>query len=101
MDNDSMVLEDARDAAFAIDKAYRRAYNEDRLDDMVALQPKVEEAYDNYSLARLNLLKEGVIATDADVAEMRRIRGEVEQAASDQKLIEGAVRFIGFLARFA
>jgi len=68
---------------------------------MTQLKPKVDEAYDRYSQARLNLLKEGVVATDEDVAEMRRIRAEIDQAAATQSLIEGAVRFIAFIAKFA
>jgi hypothetical protein len=45
-------------------------------------------------------LKEGVLATDADIVEMRRIRGEIEQAATTQALIDGAIRFVGFIAKF-
>ena len=61
---------------------------------------RLEEVFDNYSQARLNLLKEGMIATDDDVAEMRRIKAEIDLAANKQQLIEGAIRFAGFLAKF-
>lgn len=100
-DNDEIVLEDAKEAAFELDKAYRRALLRADLDAMTQLKPKVDEAYDLYSQARLNLLKEGVVATDGDVAEMRRIRAEIDQAAETQSLIEGAIRFIVFIAKFA
>jgi len=100
-DNDEIVLEDAKEAAFELDKAYRRAVLNADLDAMAQLEPKVNQAYDLYSQARLNLLKEGVIATDDDVAEMRRIRAEIDQAAATQSLIEGAIRFIAFIAKFA
>ncbi len=99
-DNDQIVLEDAKETAFALDKAYRRAIYKGDLDTAMELKPKVDRAYDQYSQARLNLLQEGVLATDADILEMRRIRGEIDQAATTQALIDGAVRFAAFIARF-
>jgi len=99
-DNDEIVLEDAKEAAFTLDKAYRRAVNDADLDRMNALKPEVDRAYDRYSQARLNLLQAGVLATDEDVGEMRRIRGEIDQAATIQALVQGAIRFVGFLSKF-
>ena len=99
-DNDQIVLEDAQEAAFTLDKAYRRAIRKGDLDSAMELKPNVDKAYDQCSQARLNLLKEGVLATDADILEMRRIRGEIDQAATTQALIDGAIRFVGFIAKF-
>lgn len=99
-DNDQMVLEDAKEAAFTLDKAYRRAILDADLDAADKLKPQVDTAHDGYSQARLNLLKEGVLATDEDVLEMRRIRGEIEQAAKIQTMVEGAIRFAAFIAKF-
>jgi hypothetical protein len=99
-DNDLIVLEDARDAAFGLEKEFRRAIRNGDMATALQLKPTVEEAVDALSQARLNLLKEGVLATDADVAEMRRIKAEIDQAANTQQLIEGAIRFAGFLAKF-
>jgi len=101
IDNDQIILEDAKETAFALDKAYRRAIHTGDLDRAMELKPKVDKAYDQYSQARLNLLKEGVLATDEDILEMRRIRGEIDQAATTQALIQGAVRFAVFVAKFA
>lgn len=100
-DNDTLLLEDAGDAAFTLDKAYRRALNDSDLDAMTQLKPQVDAAADAYSKARLNLLAAGVLATDDDVAAMRKIKGEVDQAANTQQLIAGAVQLIGLLGRFA
>ena len=100
LDNDEIILEDAREAAFELDKAYRRAVRNADLDTMVKLKPQVDAAYEAYSKARLNLLAEGVLATDADVTEMRRIRAEIDQAATTQRLIEGAIRFAAFIVKF-
>lgn len=99
-DNDEIVLEDAKEAAFALDKAYRRAVLNADLDLIAQLKPRVDEAYDRYSQARLNLIKEGVVTTDEDVSEMRRIRAEIDQAAATQELIDGAIRFAAFIVTF-
>ena len=99
-DNDEIVLEDAKEAAFSLDKAYRRAMLDADLDRMSELKPRVDDAYDQYSRARLNLLKEGVLATDNDVADMRRIRADIDQAATTQALVKGAIKFFGFIAKF-
>jgi hypothetical protein len=100
-DNDEIVLEDAKEAAFTLDKAYRRAVLAADLDTMMQLKPQVDGAYDRYSEARLNLLKEGVLATDDDIAQLRHIRAEIDQAATTQTLIEGAMKFAAFIAKFA
>lgn len=99
-DNDEIILEDAKEAAFSLDKAYRRAVRNADLDSITTLKPHLEGAYDRYSQARLNLLKKGVLATDEDVTEMRRIRADIDQAASTQAIVEGAIRFVGFIAKF-
>lgn len=100
-DNDVMVLEDARDAVFTLEKAYRKAVINDDLDTMMEIEPHLSQAEDRLSLARLNLLKAGQLTTDADVTEMRRIRAEIDQAADTQQLILGAVKLVAMVARFA
>ena len=100
-DNDEIVLEDAKEAAFILDKEFRRAVLNADLDRMADLQPQVEQTNEQLSLARLRLLQEGVLATDEDVAEMRRIRADIDQAATTQALIAGAIRFVAFIAKFA
>ena len=99
-DNDLIVLEDAKDAAFTIDKAYRRAIRKRDLDAAMKLKPKVEDAYSALSAARLRLMEEGMLATDADVAEMRRLKAEIDEAAETQQMIEGAITMAKFLAKF-
>jgi len=99
-DNDIIVLEDARDAVFILEKEFRRALLSGDLDAATEIKERLEEAVDTLSRARLRLLQEGVLATDEDVAEMRRIKAEIDQAASTQQLLEGAVKFIAFIAKF-
>lgn len=100
-DNDLIMLENAKDAAFTLDKAYRRAVRKGDMNTAMKLQPKVNEAYTAISHARMKLLEAGVLATDADVAEMRRLKAEIDDAAETQQMIEGAVKVIGFVAKFA
>ncbi|MDP6876076.1 MAG: hypothetical protein QF521_21335 [Alphaproteobacteria bacterium] len=99
-DNDLIVLEDARDAVFALEKAYRKALLNDDLDTMVEIEPHLSKAEDQLSGARLNLLAAGQLTTDADVAEMRRIRAEIDQAADTQQLIAGAIKLATMVAKF-
>lgn len=99
-DNDEIILEDAKEAAFDLDKAYRRAVLSADIDTMSKLKPQVDKAYDNYSRARLKLMEEGVLASDQDIAEMRRIRAEIDQAATTQALVEGGIAFVKFIGKF-
>ena len=99
-DNDVIVLEDARDAVFTLEKAYRKAVNNDDLDTMDEIEPKLSEAEDKLAQARLNLLQAGQLTSDEDVAEMRRIRAEIDQAADTQQLIAGAVKLVAMVAKF-
>lgn len=100
-DNDLIILEDAKDTLFTLEKEFRKALNRADLDAAMEIKPKLEAAGDACSQARLNLLKEGVLATDEDVAEMRRIKAEVDQAANTQQLVEGGIKFAAFIAKFA
>jgi adenylosuccinate synthase len=99
-DNDVIVLEDARDAVFTLEKEFRRALRNGDLAAASEIRERLEEAVEVFSKARLKLLEAGVMATDDDMAEMRRIKGEIDQAADRQQLIAGAIRFAGFLAKF-
>jgi ATP/maltotriose-dependent transcriptional regulator MalT len=99
-DNDLILLEDARDAVFALEKAYRKAVINDDLDAMMEIEEPLAEAENNLSQARLKLLQAGQLTSNADVAEMRRICGEMDQAADTQQLIEGAAKLVAMVARF-
>lgn len=100
VDNDLIVLDDAADVVSALDQDYRLAILEGDIDKIGQLQPQVEEAFDKYSQARLKLLEKGVMASDADVTEMRRIKAQIDQAATIETLLRGTVRLAAFLAKF-
>ena len=58
-DDDQSVLEEAKEAAFSLDKAYRLAVREADQNKMTKLKPKIDKTFDEYSQARLKLLKQG------------------------------------------
>lgn len=95
MDNDSQVLDSAKSAIFAIDIQYRLADFNDKL----KLKKSRDAAFSTYSMARLDLLEEGVICTDEDVKAMQQIRKEIEEAGDTQTLLRAIPRFITFLIR--
>ena len=100
-DNDLMVLEDARDAAFTLDKAYRRAVRGSDTAAMRKLRPEVNKAYSAVGRARRKLLEAGVLATGADVTRMRRLKAEIDHAADTRQLINGAAKIVKFLLKFS
>jgi hypothetical protein len=99
-DNDEMVLEDAGAVVFTLEKALRRAVRNGDPGALRAIKPQHKKALQGLARARMKLIEGEQIATDADVAEMRRIKGEIDQAADSQQLVEGAIKFAGFIAKF-
>ena len=93
MDNDTLVLQDAAQAVLAIDIQYKLA----SFNDQQKLKGERDKAFNAYSNARLKLLQQGVICTEADVKEMNKIRQEIEQAAQTQSLIAGIFSLVKFL----
>jgi len=63
-----------------------------------ALQPKVDEARNLVENLEAQQLKDGVVITDADVAKMKELRDEINDAAMLQqgltKLISSLVSFV-------
>ena len=64
------------------------------------LEPQIETAITKWAQARIKLLKEGTLAKDTDMAELRRIKGVIDQAADTQALIIGAVQLVALLSKF-
>lgn len=96
MDTDEIIVKKAAAAATSIDVKYKRSSPTDK----VLLKPKRDEAFSAYAAARLKLLEDGTISTDADVAEMNEIRKQIGNAKQRQSLIIAAGRLVGFLAKF-
>ena len=100
IDNDAVVYTDAKEAASALDLQYRRAVRKEEWNKADALKPSVDEAYAEVSRARIKLLEPGTIASDSDLADMRKIRADIEAAAETQVMIQGAAALVGFLRKF-
>lgn len=93
MDNDLTVVKEAALAVYAIDIQYKLANTQEKK----KLKKSRDAAFDIYSMARLDLLKEGIICTDEDIEKMQEIRQAIEKAADTQTLIRAIPRFITFL----
>ena len=96
MDNDETIVTKAAATATSIDIKYKRASATDK----VILKPERDKAFSAYAAARLKLLEEGTISSDADVLEMGDIRKQVANAKKLQSLIIAIGRFVGFLVKF-
>jgi hypothetical protein len=97
MDKDLKILEDAASSVMTIDRRYRLA----SFNDKIAMKSKRDQAFRAYVKARINLLQDGVVATQADVNEMIAIKEAVSKARSTQSTIEGAISLATFLVKFA
>lgn len=97
MDKDAEILRHLSEAILSIDIKYRRA----DLQSKIQLRPKRNKAFQSYSKARLELLKDGVLATNADVRTMKEIREEITRARKTQSLLVAIGRLVSFAAKFA
>ena len=95
-DNDEQILESARAAAQELDIRYKAA----NLDGKVRLKASRDKLFSAYATCRIELLEDGVIATDEDVRQMKELRAEIDQAATNQLLAEAAVKAAKFLVKF-
>lgn len=98
-DSDDIVLEEAEQAVFDLDMQYRKALRTPGA-DYAELGERTDEAYEKLDQARKRLIQADIKTTDADIVEIRRIRHEIDKAAGTQQAIEGAVKFIAFVAKF-
>lgn len=97
MDKDLKILQDAASSVMTIDRRYRLASFNDKFD----MKDSRNQAFNAYVSARINLLKDGMLATAADVRKMADIKLAVSKARSTQSTIEGAISLAAFLVKFA
>jgi hypothetical protein len=93
MDNDLIILKQAKSALFAIDVKYKMS----GFNDKKKLVKARDAAFSTYALERLELLEEGVKCTQQDIDEMKEIRRQIEEAAETQTLIQAIFRLTSFL----
>ncbi len=96
---DDQDLELLKTAEAALDALYEQYYAATPGDQLL-LKPQIEQAARGVLNARLKLLEPGTLSAPGDVAEAKRIKDEIDKAASTQQLIIGAAKFISLLAKF-
>lgn len=94
MDNDSKMLKLLGLTLIDMQLRYRAAPAAERHE----LKPKLKEAFEQYALYQVALLREGIITTQEDLDEMDQIGDEINDAASKQALVFAVGRFVVFVA---
>lgn len=74
-------------------------YMEAEIHDKLTMKDELDEAFLAFSRARLRLLQNRVLCDNACMQQMQAIQAEITAAADNQALIQGILRFIGFLVR--
>ncbi len=93
MDNDSIMLEELGTAVILMQQRYRAA----PLADWPDIQGKLQEAMAQYLLYQAFLLKQGTISSEQDIAEMRDIKKDIDEAAETQEFVAAMTRFAVFI----
>ena len=94
-DNISRVIEDTEAVVAQIDARYRAG----TIDEKEDLHDARNDAYTARAKARRRQIHGDVIVTDADVAEMKELRAEIEHAADNQAVVSAVGRVAGFVAQ--
>jgi recombinational DNA repair protein RecT len=94
MDRDTQMLQEMGNAVIALQMKFRNS----PLADRMAIKPALEELLSDYADYQIRLLKEGIITSEQDLAEMADIRQEIEQAAEKEALLKAIGKTIAFVA---
>jgi len=94
MDRDTQMLQEMGNAVIALQIKFRNS----TLADRMAIKPALEELLSDYADYQIRLLKEGVITSEGDLAEMNNIREEIEHAAKKEALLKAIGKTIAFIA---
>jgi hypothetical protein len=66
--------------------------------DRVQLRPKLEALLHNYASFRLQMLKDTETVSQADLDQMKQIKGEIDAAAQTQQLLAAIAKTAAFIA---
>jgi hypothetical protein len=94
MDKDTVMLQQMGNALVDLQVKYRSS----NLSDRMAIKPALEELLGDYADYQLRLLKEGVITSDDDLEEMKKIQEEIDKAAKKGAMLKAIARTIAFIA---
>lgn len=93
-DNDARMLEIMGHAITDLQVKFRNC----TLQERVEMRPLLEDMLEDYARYSLRLLKEGIITTDEQIAEMEAIKKEIDRAASKQAVLAAIAKTIAFVA---
>jgi recombinational DNA repair protein RecT len=94
MDRDTQMLQEMGNAVITLQMKFRNS----PLADRMAIKPALEELLSDYADYQIRLLKEGIITSEQDLAEMADIRQEIDQAAKKEALLKAIGKTIAFVA---
>lgn len=94
MDKDTEMLQQMSAALTALQVRFKESSIEDR----AAIRPSLQEAMDDLAAYEARLLKDGVITTDKDLADMRDIQAAIDKAGDKQALLLAIARTVAFVA---
>lgn len=90
LDRDMLVLRDAGNAVTEIDIRYRVG----DINVKRELRDAREQAFAAYSLARLALLRDGILTTEKDLEDMRDLKRQIDEAGDTQDLIVAVLQLV-------
>lgn len=93
MDKDTEMLTQMSNALLSLQVKFKLSRVADRAD----LRPQLMELMQNFAAYQTKLLKDGVITTDEDLASMREIRSEIDEAANKQSMLIAIARTVAFI----
>ena len=96
-DLDGQVLRAAGNAVIELDVRYRLA----SFTEQMELGPERDRAFNAYAFARINLIRNGIVTTEQDVAEMQALQQQMQEAADKAALLAVAAKIAARLARIA
>ena len=93
-DKDAVMLEEMGNTLIDLQVKFRAS----TLNERMELRPELEKVLNSYGQYRLKLLDDGVITDGNDLAEIRLIQQEIDNAARKEALLKAILRTAAFIA---
>ncbi|MCU0550385.1 MAG: hypothetical protein MUC48_13635 [Leptolyngbya sp. Prado105] len=88
-----LFFEQASELLSKIEIRYRQA----DFDDQVQLKKERDRAMALFSRARLAIMKEGIICTDADVEQMKQLQQKIDSSTDVLQVVATIAKFTAFV----
>lgn len=95
MDNDAQMIKSMSNALIDLQIKYRASAVADRMQ----IKPALDDLLQKFSEFQIALLREGVMTNDSDLAEMARLKNDIDAAANKQQLIAALAKTAGFIVK--